>query len=614
MRVLRQVDERVVVQQVDPRLGVLDGLDLGVVERVLRPEAAHVLHPVGREQLWRRLRPPPRERASVDVHVRAKLGRVVDRFVGVVAFGQHVDAVAEAEEVARVRVPVRRVQVAAPLLRSEPLRDGRAEHVAESADTVGRVGQQEGLHRVVERRLQRLDELLPARCDRRLVEAAVGACLPREQVLAGSRLGQAVLLRVDRHEGGVVLHRHLEHQGGALVVLREAERAAKLDQLHGAAALKLERREGRRIDGHLAALLGEGRTKCRAQSEPVLWEHLAHDEPAAVLELEQRLPDDPRLGAVHLLGALRLGRRLDAAEDVHEPGATRDEASHLGPRRGNDILEEEQVMLGGKEVVDGRQEGLPGRAAVLDVELDARRALARREVLAGCARDEDLELARRRVGNRALAAEASRRHGCACLPLARRRPLRQLNHVAEDGHAREIASDVRLLERLLLAAHFVPHLQVHAFGRERLGGDGQGDRRRVGAGADRLQVHRGETTRLARLLQRLPQQRQQLPRLLLDTERHVEVEGRVEVRLHASLDEVPAQRELLALGRVARHLGLLEHLRRRVGPEHLHLLALLLPLRLGQARRLGARRLGLAALASALASAEKAAEGDASEE
>ena len=114
-------------------------------------------------------------------------------------------------------------------------------------------------------------------------------------------------------------------------------------------------------------------------------------------------------------------------------------------------------------------------------------------------RDGHLELARRRVGNRALAAEASRRHGCACLPLARRRPLRQLNHVAEDGHAREIASDVRLLERLLLAAHFVPHLQVHAFGRERLGGDGQGDRRRVGAGADRLQVHRGETTRLARL-------------------------------------------------------------------------------------------------------------------
>eukprot|EP00966_Prymnesium_polylepis_P050978 1180295-Prymnesium_polylepis.1 len=71
--VLAQVEHRIMVEQVDAQLRILDRLDIHVVERVLRPERDHILHPQRGEQQRVVLGAPLGQRPRFELHVCAML-------------------------------------------------------------------------------------------------------------------------------------------------------------------------------------------------------------------------------------------------------------------------------------------------------------------------------------------------------------------------------------------------------------------------------------------------------------------------------------------------------------------------------------------------------------
>eukprot|EP00967_Tisochrysis_lutea_P042654 scaffold51333_cov27-Tisochrysis_lutea.AAC.4 len=93
--------------------------------------------------------------------------------------------------VPRISVLVRRVVVDAVLLRRQPERDWRAQHVAKAADAVAAIGQQEGLDRVVELRLLELDQFRPQVAHLGLAQRPECAFLPGEQVAAVASVRQS---------------------------------------------------------------------------------------------------------------------------------------------------------------------------------------------------------------------------------------------------------------------------------------------------------------------------------------------------------------------------------------------------------------------------------------
>eukprot|EP00966_Prymnesium_polylepis_P248458 5744723-Prymnesium_polylepis.1 len=94
-----------------------------------------------------------------------------------------------------------------------------------------------------------------------------------------------------------------------------------------------------------------------------------------------------------------------------------------------------------------------------------------------------------------LPAKARRGLRCRLLPRGVGRLLCELDHVLEKGHACEVACDIRLLERLVLAAHRMLDFEGHAMEGELARGDRESEL--MNAGYERFQVSYSTVTATA---------------------------------------------------------------------------------------------------------------------